>query len=68
MLIAAGGGLAPGMFAHGYLAVLRLLPATGELTRKSQEQMRMVSSGSTSCWRKSTPISITLSPGPASQR
>jgi len=39
LLMAVSGGLALGMFAHGYLAVLRLLPATGELIRKSQEQM-----------------------------
>lgn len=39
LLMAASGGLALGIFAHGYLAVLRLLPATGELIRKSQEQM-----------------------------
>jgi membrane protease YdiL (CAAX protease family) len=37
--MAASGGLALGIFARGYLAVLRLLPATGELIRKSQEQM-----------------------------
>ena len=30
------------MFARGYLAILRLFPATGELIRKSQEQMASI--------------------------
>ncbi len=36
------GGLLLGLFAHGYLAVLRHLPATAEIIRRSQENMARV--------------------------
>jgi hypothetical protein len=38
LLMAACGGVALGLFAHGYLAIMRLLPVTGEFIRKAQEQ------------------------------
>lgn len=37
--VGAAGGLLLGLFAHGYLAVLRHLPATAEILRQAQEQM-----------------------------
>jgi membrane protease YdiL (CAAX protease family) len=40
--LGAGGGLALGVFAHGYLALLSLFPATAELIHKSQEQMNSI--------------------------
>jgi len=42
LLIAAAGGLALGLFATGYLAVLQHIPAAAELLRKSQEQMARI--------------------------
>lgn len=42
MLMAACGGLALGLFAHGYLAVLSHIPTTAELIRKGQEQMASI--------------------------
>jgi hypothetical protein len=39
LLMAACGGLALGMFARGYLAVLSWLPMTAEFMRKNQEQL-----------------------------
>ena len=42
LLLGAAGGLALGLFAHGYLAVLQHIPATAEIIRKSQEQMSKV--------------------------
>jgi hypothetical protein len=42
LLAGVGGGLLLGAFAHGYLAVLRHLPATAEIMRKSQEQMAKI--------------------------
>jgi membrane protease YdiL (CAAX protease family) len=42
LLVAASGGVALGLFAHGYQAVLRFLPVTGELIRKSEEQMASI--------------------------
>jgi membrane protease YdiL (CAAX protease family) len=42
LLMGACGGLALGLFAHGYLSVLRWLPATAEIIRKSQEQMASI--------------------------
>jgi len=41
-MLGAGGGLALGCFAQGYLAVLRHLPVTGEMIRKSQEQANSI--------------------------
>jgi membrane protease YdiL (CAAX protease family) len=42
LLLGAGGGLALGIFAHGYLAVLKYIPGFGELIRKSQEHMASI--------------------------
>ena len=39
LLMAASGGLALGLFAHGYQAVLNWLPMTAEFMRKNQEQL-----------------------------
>ena len=39
LLAGACGGLALGLLAHGYLALLGHIPAAAELIRKSQEQM-----------------------------
>jgi membrane protease YdiL (CAAX protease family) len=39
LLFGAAGGLALGIVAHGYTAVLRHIPAVAELLRKAQEQM-----------------------------
>jgi membrane protease YdiL (CAAX protease family) len=38
LLVGACGGAILGALAHAYLAVMRMLPATAELMRKSQEQ------------------------------
>jgi membrane protease YdiL (CAAX protease family) len=42
LLAGAGLGFVLGVFAHGYLAVLNLIPAIAEIVRKSQEQMASV--------------------------
>jgi membrane protease YdiL (CAAX protease family) len=42
LLLGAAGGLALGLFAHGYLTILQHIPATAEIIRKSQEQMSKV--------------------------
>jgi membrane protease YdiL (CAAX protease family) len=42
LMAGVSAGLLLGLFAHGYLAVLRLLPATAEIIRKSQEQMARI--------------------------
>jgi membrane protease YdiL (CAAX protease family) len=42
LLMGAAGGLILGVFAHGYLAALKHLPATAEIIRKSQEQLATV--------------------------
>jgi membrane protease YdiL (CAAX protease family) len=42
LLLATGGGLVLGLFAHGYMLVLQHLPATAEMIRKSQEEMAKV--------------------------
>jgi membrane protease YdiL (CAAX protease family) len=42
LLAGAAGGLVVGMFALGYLAVLRHIPATAEILRQSQEQMAQI--------------------------
>jgi membrane protease YdiL (CAAX protease family) len=39
MLMGAAGGLALGLLAHGYLAILDHIPAVAEILRKSKEQM-----------------------------
>jgi membrane protease YdiL (CAAX protease family) len=39
LMLAAAGGIALGLAAHGYLAALEHIPATAELIRKSQEAM-----------------------------
>jgi membrane protease YdiL (CAAX protease family) len=39
LMLGAGGGVALGLFAHGYLAFMRLFPAVNELIRKSEQQM-----------------------------
>ena len=41
-MLGAVGGLVLGISAHGYLAVMRLIPAIGELISKSQEQMASI--------------------------
>jgi membrane protease YdiL (CAAX protease family) len=41
-LMGAAGGLALGLFAHGYLAVLSHFPATAEIIHKSQELMTQI--------------------------
>ena len=41
-LVGVVGGLALGLFAHGYLFVLQHIPATAELIRKGQEQMAKI--------------------------
>ena len=41
-LLGAIGGVILGLFARGYLAVLQHLPVTGELLRKSQEEMAKI--------------------------
>jgi hypothetical protein len=42
MLMGASGGMALGLFARGYLAVLSHIPTTAELIRKGQEQMASI--------------------------
>jgi hypothetical protein len=42
LMLGAGGGLALGMFARGYLAALHFIPTLGEIIRKSQEQMAKI--------------------------
>lgn len=42
LLAGAAGGVVLGLFAHGYLAVLRQIPATAEILRKSQEQLASI--------------------------
>lgn len=42
LLLGAAAGLALGLFAHGYVAVLQHFPGTAEIIRKSQEQMASV--------------------------
>ena len=42
LLLGAAGGLALGLFAHGYVAVLQHIPATAEIIRKAQEQMAKI--------------------------
>jgi membrane protease YdiL (CAAX protease family) len=42
LLSGAAGGLALGLFARGYLAVLHHVPAAAEIIRKSQEQMALI--------------------------
>ena len=42
LLVGACGGLALGLFALGYLAVLHHLPASAEILRKSQEAMAKI--------------------------
>jgi len=42
LMLGAVGGLVLGISAHGYLAVMRLIPAIGELISKSQEQMASI--------------------------
>jgi membrane protease YdiL (CAAX protease family) len=42
LLLGAAGGLILGLFATGYLAVLRYIPATAEIIRQSQEQMAKI--------------------------
>lgn len=39
LLLGATGGLLLGLFAHGYIAVLKQFPAIAEMMRQSQEQM-----------------------------
>jgi len=39
LLMGAATGVALGIFAHGYLALMRLIPVIGEFIRKSQEEM-----------------------------
>jgi membrane protease YdiL (CAAX protease family) len=39
LVAGAIGGLALGLFAHGYLAILSHIPQTAELIHKSQEQL-----------------------------
>ena len=39
LLIGAAGGVALGLFAHGYLAVLHLFPFAAQMIDKSREQM-----------------------------
>lgn len=39
LLLGAAAGVALGLFAHGYVAVLQHFPAAAELIRKSREQM-----------------------------
>ena len=41
-LLGAGGGVALGLLAHGYLVVLQHLPATAEMMRKSQEEIAKI--------------------------
>lgn len=40
--IGATGGLILGLFAHGYVAILRYIPEVAEILRKSQEQMAKI--------------------------
>jgi len=42
LLLGAGVGGGLGMFAHGYLVLLRHLPVTAEIMRKSQEEMARI--------------------------
>jgi membrane protease YdiL (CAAX protease family) len=42
LLLGAAAGLALGLFAHGYTALLQHFPGTAEIIRKSQEQMASV--------------------------
>jgi membrane protease YdiL (CAAX protease family) len=39
VVVGAGGGLALGMLAHGYMALVQHIPAAAELIRRSQEQI-----------------------------
>jgi membrane protease YdiL (CAAX protease family) len=39
LLLGAAAGLALGLFAHGYVAVLQHFPGTAEIIRKSHEQL-----------------------------
>jgi membrane protease YdiL (CAAX protease family) len=42
LLLGAAGGVALGLFAHAYLAVLQHIPAAAEIIRKAQEQMTKI--------------------------
>ena len=42
LLLGAAGGLALGLFALGYVAILHQIPATAEMLRKSQELMAKI--------------------------
>ncbi|MGO9087718.1 MAG: type II CAAX prenyl endopeptidase Rce1 family protein [Candidatus Sulfotelmatobacter sp.] len=42
LVLGAAGGLALGLLAHGYLAILQHIPASAEILRKSQEQMAKI--------------------------
>ncbi|MCU1303466.1 MAG: family intrarane metalloprotease [Candidatus Sulfotelmatobacter sp.] len=42
LLLGAAGGLVLGLFAHGYVAVLRHIPSIGEIIQKSEEQMAKI--------------------------
>jgi membrane protease YdiL (CAAX protease family) len=42
LLLGTAGGLALGVFAHGYVAVLQHISTTADMIRKSQEQMAKV--------------------------
>jgi len=42
LLIGAGAGLVLGIFAHGYVALVRLLPVTAQLIRTSEQQMASI--------------------------
>jgi membrane protease YdiL (CAAX protease family) len=42
ILVGTAVGLALGLFAHGYMAVLQHFPATAEIIRKSREQMASI--------------------------
>jgi membrane protease YdiL (CAAX protease family) len=42
LLLGTAGGVALGLFAHGYLAVLQHIPAAAEIIRKAQEQMAKI--------------------------
>jgi membrane protease YdiL (CAAX protease family) len=42
LLLGAAGGVALGLFAHGYLAVLQHIPTTAEIIRKAHEQMAKI--------------------------
>jgi membrane protease YdiL (CAAX protease family) len=42
LLVGAAGGLALGLFAHGYLAILTHFPYTAKIIQQSQEQMAKI--------------------------